>query len=346
MSHVEVRISERRLKSYGLGVPKYVTKEESWREWAEEAVEVVSRYRPPVLHDDLRTVREAKRHAILVARLKDLRLGLQNGGWVFTGDRSSVAFKPVTVDRVGQDKLWQHGQKWLLMSATVISADELLESLGWDDNKEWRLVKCPSTFKPENRKVIIWPWANMVWKQKEEAYPKMVQGVVCAVGGHPDDRILIHSTSYELTRHLFQALKDLPRPVFSYSSVHDKEAAKENYLAKERAILIAPSFDRGIDLPGDLCRVQIVCKIPWLSLKDKQVNARRYSKGGAVWYNVQTIRTLVQSTGRAVRSEDDWAVTYILDGQFGGNLWPSSKNLFPGWWKEGLEWRRAKGVTA
>lgn len=347
MGHVEVRISERRLKSYGLGVPRYVTKEESWREWAEEAYEKVRAHRPRnTSGDDVKAIRERKRHDILVAKLKELAAGLQVGGWVYTGDRTAVAFKPVTVQSLGQDKLWQHGDKWLLMSATVISADEMLESLGWDEDKDWRLVKCPSTFKPESRKVIVWPVASMTYKEKDTAYPKLLGAVDDCCRRHPDQRILIHSTSYDLTRYLFEGLCDnglnMERRIICYLSSADKEAALADYLASPGSVLIAPSMDRGIDLPGDACRVQILCKVPFLNLKDKQVSARLYATGrsGKVWYAVTALRTIIQSCGRAVRSEDDWAVTYILDSQFVSNLYGGYRNLVPAWWKESLVWRK------
>jgi Rad3-related DNA helicase len=101
-------------------------------------------------------------------------------------------------------------------------------------------------------------------------------------------------------------------------------------------------MDRGIDLPDDLCRVQVVAKIPYPNIKDRRINARMRSKGGSVWYRMQTIRSLVQMTGRGVRSETDRAVTYILDQQFGINLWRQGRFLFPSWWSEALNFRMTK----
>lgn len=350
MGHVEVRISERRLKQYGLTTPKYVTKPESWAEWAEDAYEKVRR-QPPKRSDtsDIKAVREAKRHTILVQKLKELREGLDTGGWVFAGDRSQVSFKPVTVDRLGADKLWQHGDKWLLMSATVISADEMLESLGWGEEDEWRLVKCPSTFKPENRKVIVWPVASMTFKGKDESIPKLVEAVTTICKDNPDDRILVHSTSYSLTNEIVGGLRfaygvggNCRRMTVTYTESRGKDEALARYLAVSNAILVAPSLDRGIDLPGDACRVQIICKVPFLNLKDKQVSARLYGTGraGKVWYAVNAIRTIIQMTGRAVRSEDDYATTWILDRQFVDNLYSGYRNLIPNWWREGLQWKK------
>ena len=32
------------------------------------------------------------------------------------------------------------------------------------------------------------------------------------------------------------------------------------------------------------------------------------------WYDWKTITAILQGVGRSVRSENDWAVTYVLDG--------------------------------
>jgi Rad3-related DNA helicase len=86
----------------------------------------------------------------------------------------------------------------------------------------------------------------------------------------------------------------------------------------------------------------VIVKVPYPHLGDKVVNKRFHSgQEGRVWYTMQTVRTLVQMTGRAVRSVDDWAVTYVLDGSFGGQLWSrGGRTMFPEWWKEAVVWER------
>jgi len=96
--------------------------------------------------------------------------------------------------------------------------------------------------------------------------------------------------------------------VFRYGNSGEKDQALQRYLATEGAVLIAPSMDRGVDLPGDACRVQVVAKVPFPNLGDKQVNKRLYTRGGQEWYAVQAVRSLVQMTGRGVRSPEDHAM--------------------------------------
>jgi Rad3-related DNA helicase len=109
--------------------------------------------------------------------------------------------------------------------------------------------------------------------------------------------------------------------------------------------MFAPSLDRGIDLPYDLCGTQIIAKVPFLYLGDKQISARMHSPGGGNWYTVHTIRTIVQMSGRGMRSADDYCTTYILDSQFTTNLYKRSSNLFPQWWRDAVEIKGNWGNT-
>jgi Rad3-related DNA helicase len=236
--------------------------------------------------------------------------------------------------------LWPLGKKWLLMSATVISGQEMLESLGWTG--DYAIVNVPSTFPAENRKVIYHPVANMARKTGEESRQHVGDAIAEIIARHSTDRVLVHTVSYDLAttiqRCIIRSGLARGRDIFSYTAANGRSDSLNRFMAQEGSILIAPSLDRGIDLPDDMCRVQIIAKVPYPYLGDRQVNARLHSKGGQTWYTVQTIRTIIQMCGRAVRHEDDWAVTYILDEQFGGSLWSKGRGLFPKWFMEGMVW--------
>jgi ATP-dependent DNA helicase DinG len=93
-------------------------------------------------------------------------------------------------------------------------------------------------------------------------------------------------------------------------------------------VLLSPSMTEGLDLVGDLARWQVICKLPYPYLGDPQVAARRAEEPG--WYDWRTCLTLVQAYGRAVRSEDDHAVTYLLDADAPAFL-QRQRGRLPGW---------------
>lgn len=201
----------------------------------------------------------------------------------------------------------------------------------------WTLVRAPMTFPVRNRPIYIVPVANMARKESETEWPKLAQGISGVASLHRrSQKILVHTVSYALAQYLTEHVQT-PRPKFTYSNSASRDEALANYRTKLGAIMFAPSLDRGVDFRDEDCRVVIVAKMPFLNLGDPQIKARLYSPGGQLWYTVQSIRSLVQSTGRGVRSADDWCASYILDQQF-IDKFKKSRKLYPPWWVEALDW--------
>jgi Rad3-related DNA helicase len=132
MSFVEVSISARKAKEYGISPPERKTVESSWIEWALAAEDKLRSHRIP--GEGIEAIRARQSHSRLlgnIKRLNDPERGLQSGGWVYTGyDRGDIAFKPVTIDALTFDYLFRHCGRWLLMSATTISFPVFAETLG------------------------------------------------------------------------------------------------------------------------------------------------------------------------------------------------------------------------
>lgn len=370
MGFVSVEVSRKRMEKWGWNPPGKSTVKGSWEEWVNEKIPVLedmlARERGKAVAIGGQGLRAGARAALaqrrevryiegLIEGLRVVKYGLENDQpWVYTGEGSSrdkspgpkaVSFKPSRVDMFGKELLWKHGKKWLLMSATVISATEMLDSLGYSGG--YRLVKVPSTFPVENRKIYPVMMAQMKYSMTDQEKAKMGAALVEVCRRHKDERILVHTASYQLAGYLTAALENTnfgQRPVITHVGSSDKAAALAKYVSKPDSILLSPSMDRGVDLPGDLCRVQVICKMPFLSLGDKQVSARLHSRGGQTWYGVQTVRTIVQMTGRAVRNPTDHASTYILDSQFQARVWSGNRGLLPDWWREAVDWKEGERI--
>lgn len=206
------------------------------------------------------------------------------------------------------------------------------------------LISIPSSFPKEYRPVYVCPVADVTYKNKEEAYGKLATALVSIANDHRDDRILVHTVSYDLAAFLAGVLlREFKQGrVVTYTNSGDRQRAIDTYLTQPGSILLAPSLDRGIDLPGDDCRAIVVCKVPYPSLGDKQVSARLHAPGGQLWYSVQTVRSLVQMTGRGMRSAEDFCESYILDRQFTTRIFKEHNGLLPLWWKESLHFNEKR----
>lgn len=360
MSHVSINISPFRMKKYGWKPPEKVTVAESWQEWVIEAIENAQKelsYLPEYSPElEVKTKREIKWLGNFLDRCELLEQGLESNSWIYDGkkDDLEVKFKPITVDQIGEQVLWRHGRKWLCMSASLLSSQEMAQSLGWQ--KDYSTVIVPSTFPVANRPVFIRSVANMGSKANSDGSQSilLMDEIDRIINAHPDEKILIHTVSYMLARQIAghingsylnttlytPAIPSPIRKVFQYTDGQGRDRTVEAWKADSTpSIMVAPSLDRGVDLPGDLCRVQIIAKVPFPFLGDKQVSARLYGRNGKTWYAVQTVRTIVQMTGRAVRNEKDKAVCYVLDASF-DDLWSKNKRLFPKWWRDAVVWKK------
>lgn len=353
MSYVEVTLSQQRRDRLYVGEPKFITKEDSWVEWIQNKVipavngELADlRHRLKVEGHKPKIIKAINSTSRLRASLDWLVRPTEEGdvnltGWVLNKYNGDLTFKPVRVADYAQELLWSHSKKFLLMSATVVSPEQMAADLGLVDG-EWAVVHVPSTFPIQRRPIVLDTVGKLNRNNKVWAYPAAGDKVVELLDKHPDQRVLVHTHSYELNKviHTRIAKSKHRDRVVTYYKASEREDALATYLSKPDGVLLSPSFERGVDLPHDACRVVIVAKIPYPYLGDKQINARMYgTKDGKQWYAVQTIRSLCQMTGRGMRSADDWAISYIIDSSF-HDLYGPNRKLFPTWWADAIVWDR------
>jgi len=90
----------------------------------------------------------------------------------------------------------------------------------------------------------------------------------------------------------------------------------------------------GIDLKDDLSRFQIILKVPYPNISSEKIKARQ--RTNKEWYNWKTCVDLIQAYGRSIRSEDDYAETYVLDESFTNIMVYNSKYL-PRWFTDAIK---------
>lgn len=341
MGFVEFSVGDRMLRDLKLTAPKKGSHKTTVQDWMtqdlRDAINVAVRPDNKLFNtgDQLEVMRKKQRLMMLSQKAMMVAGQIHLDEWIRDNDAGPLVMKPVKVSAYGEQYLWRHSKRWLSMSATIISPDELCDSLGLGIDR-CEVVRVPMTFPVENRRVIVAPVANMVAKEKASSYPRMVRAIRRVMDRHPNERILVHTVSYELSNHLHRELSDSTRAILTYRSAGERDQILAQYRATPGAVLLASSMDRGVDLKDDDCRVVVVAKVPWPYLGDKQVSARIHMPNGQSWYAVQAVRTVVQMCGRGVRSADDFATTYILDANFVSNMWKRNKSLFPGWFRDAL----------
>ena len=341
MSQIEVYVSERSQKLYGIKPPPKLTKE--YEGWIAPTLRSLEKVITRLSNDDSLDIRRARElrsvlglHSSVSIMAQDLE---RQQPWVYTGGAGSerrrgdhLSFKPVKVDRFGASRIWSNDKRFLLMAAVV--PDVTIVGLGWTDG--YKRVSVDSQFHPKNRQVVVRPLATMTRKGMNDGELRALDGGVHDIlERHAGDRILIHSVSYALRERMYANLRG-SRPIFTFDNARNRARAIEGFKSTPSSILLAPGLERGVDLPDDLCRAQVILKVPFLSIGDKQVAERKWkTTDGEVWYQQHVATTIVQMVGRGVRSKDDYCTTYVLDKTF-VSWYKSWGHLFPAWFRKAI----------
>lgn len=320
-----------------LPAPRLKTVVGAWIEWANE----IAIPRIDKRLDELRNtwgIQDIKEEERLESARRKITFFAEDASknpWVYDEKGSNLTFKPVFISRYADSYLWRHADRFLCMSATL-SPDQFCRDLSIPRDQA-AFIDLPSPFNPKRRPIYYIPAVSMTYDNKAASRAIVTKAVDVILDIHPQLRTLIHTVSRDLAVYLVANSTHKSRMVH-YTDGMSREEALETFIKDSGPrILVAQSMDRGVDLPGDLCRLIIIPKVPYPDLSDKQIARRVYgSKDGNAWYAVRTLRTLVQMSGRGMRSEDDWSLVYILDSQFGDALYRKWKGIIPGWWKEAL----------
>ena len=234
-----------------------------------------------------------------------------------------ITFKPVDVSKFGQDYLFRLGTKVLMMSATILDREAFCQSLGISaDDVEF--LSLPSPFPTENRPIIELPVGPMNAKEIDNTLPKMAKVVEELLEAHPDEKGIVHCHTFKIANYLKDNIKS--KRLLIHETSNREEMLQKHMQSSKPTVLLSPSMSEGVDLRDDCSRFQIICKIPYPYLGDKVVKKRMHKWPG--WYPLQTAKSIVQSVGRSIRSVDDHAVTYILDGQW-RSFYGRHKKFFP-----------------
>jgi ATP-dependent DNA helicase DinG len=288
--------------------------------------------------------KDSPTHPLSVEQALDIIISGKETPFVVQDHRDKSGFitrwelKPVMVRGFAHQRLWRHAERFLGMSGTILSPVVVARELGLrDENYEYRQI--PSTFPVKNRPIYYWPVANMRKQNIDDgtALPKMLEALNQILAKYPNQKGLVHTVSYPVASAIRHDQVDIrgSQRIIWHDPMDRVDRLEEFKISRQPLVMVSPSFDRGVDLPDDLCRFIIICKVPYLNLGDKQVAARIKAPGGDQWYVFKALQTLMQMTGRGVRSDTDFCDCYILDAQFNGLL-VRTRQYIPKWWMDAI----------
>ena len=224
----------------------------------------------------------------------------------------SAEFKPYSVSDATQNLL-EFGNTRIFLTGTLGSMEKFCQ---WNninpDNTYYIYEKSP--FDVSNRPIYIDFVANMSgstrgvpnWKNK-----KAISKIKELIDRYPNQKGVIHTSSNEQAFWIMDNLKEYN--LLFVGGESRNQVLKEFNESKDSAIIIGASIKDGVDLKGDLCRFQIIFKVPYPQLNE-QVKYRKSLDQS--WYFYQAVMAIMQAYGRGIRDKDDYCDMYIIDSNF------------------------------
>ena len=354
VNFIKIRITAHQLSKLKIPYPdrKTATSNKgltSWQDWCEIAKDKVSDGMKRINNALSKEDESTERYAWLIKEYQTLK-GLKtkitifnksmNTDWIFdeitdqAGDVRAIEFKPVWLSQdLSNQFFFKHSERFVLLSATFPPPQILSKILGVPTG-DIDYITLPSNFPKANRIVHMKPSGDLSYK----TFGKEVGGVISQIKSilkeHPKEKGIIHTVNWKLNK----LVMNIPnKRLITHDSSNKIDTLKHFMDSKQPLVFVSPSSTRGLNLENDLCRFSIIAKMPYQSLADKLVSQRVFGSAmGNAWYASDAAQGIVQATGRAVRSDKDYSVTYVLDRQAVDKIL-KYQSLFPSYWMEAVE---------
>lgn len=233
---------------------------------------------------------------VALMRAKDWIWELTDTGW---------QFDPIRFERYAESRLLFNIPKIILYSATL--RPKTMYLMGMKDEtfhfRDW-----PSIFDPNRSPVYQIPTMRVDNRSQDYSQLRIRCDQIIGPRLQLERNGIIHVTSFKYRDAIFYG-SHYRRQMISHFDDSPSSMAVAKFIEKG-GVLISPSVSEGYDFPGDLCRFQILTKIPFRP-RSKVLDARQEADKLYGPYNA--MQKLVQQAGRGTRSESDWSETFILD---------------------------------
>lgn len=237
----------------------------------------------------------------------------------------SISFNCAKEDVLVRNYLVPQVKHAVFTSATIGNFMSFEENMGLDKVSE---ISVPSNFDFTKSPIYALGRWKMSKNNKDVSLPYIKKSTYELCKRYVGKKGIIQTWTYDIAKQVYE---DAPENVKSRMFLYNDSKEKQDLLDYHKntdmdSILIGPTLNEGIDMPGDECRFIIMLKVPYPFLGDKLVKAKANIYKG--WYTNETLRVIQQAIGRGNRYKEDWCHTYILDGCF-TKLYNETKESWP-----------------
>ena len=190
-----------------------------------------------------------------------------------------------------------------------------------------------SPFELENRPIVL-DFAGRLsgdnkgrpnWRSR-----KAIDKIKEILDAHSNEKGVIHTSSTEQAYWICENLKDYDLIVVEGD---ERNRIINDFTQSDRkSVLIGASLKDGVDFKGDICRFEIMFKMPYPQLNELVQYRKRQDRS---WYFYQAVMALMQAYGRGIRDMDDYCTMYIIDSSF-KRLFDYNRKFFNKYFEEAV----------
>lgn len=321
--------------------PPYDASQKRWRDWGviayAKAKAIVSglqgqvqdalSHGRPIPHTRMKKAVRLKR---LMGELEQVA-NLQ-GEWATEYKGGRYEFEPVWPAPYAEAYLFRAIPKVVLYSATIRPKTASLLGI---QREQLTFREFPSTFSLKRRPVIHVDTVNVKHNMPAGDIDVWANRIDQIIRRRPDRKGIVHVTSFA-RRDLLLSRTEFRSRILYHSSDNTAEVVEKFRRSSptQGLVLVSPSLTTGWDFPGDQCRYQVIAKVPFPDFTTEVSKARDVSDPD--WSRYEAMQTIVQTTGRGMRSEDDWCETICVDDNI---AWFVRKfhTFAPKWWLDSFQ---------
>ncbi len=244
------------------------------------------------------------------------------------GNFRSVSVKPLDISKYV--KTFFDIENQIFMSATI-DKDSFCENAGLDPSKVGFVDTPRSPFPPDKRRINFLNVKKLSYSSSKDDELAVIKKIDDIMSQHDSERGLILTSSEKRCLDIRNNLSEKNRQRIRICHSRNENGMTQDEILQEHSfdddgVLLSSSLWEGVDLKDDLSRFQIIAKVPYPNLSEKRTKDKMQKF--PLWYKSQTITKLLQGFGRSIRSEEDWAVTYVLDSA-ANDLLLQNKSMIP-----------------
>ena len=244
------------------------------------------------------------------------------------GNFRTVSVKPIDVSKFANS--FFNTEYQIFMSATI-DKFSFCENMGLQKDDVAFVDTMKSPFPIENRTIDLLNIRRLSYGSTEEDEIEVIKTIDRIMDEHSDERGLILTSSIPRCQKIIRYLspKNTQRVRLCHSRNQDGKTQDDvisEHAVDPTSVLLSSSLWEGVDLKDDLSRFQIIAKVPYPNYTEKRTKAKMQKF--PTWYTSQTLTKLLQGFGRSIRSDNDWAKTYVLDAA-ANNVFFKAQQMIP-----------------